>query len=132
MAAQVQVVEVDTPEEMETAISSYVVQGYVLANKTAASATMIKKKEFSALWAVIGFLICLIPLLVYLIIYAAENDKVVEIRVRAEAAAEDLAELERLAVLRERKIITDDEYESQKARLLGTAEEAADQNAQEE
>ena len=132
MAAQVQVVEVDTPEEMETAISSYVVQGYVLANKTAASATMIKKKEFSALWAVIGFLICLIPLLVYLIIYAAENDKVVEIRVRADAAAEDLAELERLAELRERKIITDDEYESQKARLLGTAEEAADQNAQEE
>ena len=121
MAAKVQVVEVSTPQEMETAISSYVVQGYVLANKTPSSATMIKKKEFSILWAVIGFFVCLLPLLIYLIIYASESDKVVEIRIRGEAAAgeENLSELERLKELHDRGVLTEDEYEAQKRKLLG-------------
>lgn len=123
MAAQVQVVEVETAPEMETAISSFVVQGYVLANKTANAATMVKKKEFSVLWAVIGLLICIIPLLVYVIIYAAESDKVIEIRmVGRSAGGDDLAELERLAELRERGVISDEEYESQKVQLLGPAD----------
>ena len=54
MAATQQMVEVTTPQEMETAISSYVVQGYALANKTPTSATMIKKKEFNIVWPIIG------------------------------------------------------------------------------
>lgn len=120
MAAQVQVVEVDSSQELETAVSSYVVQGYVLANKTATSATMIKKKEFSILWAVIGFLICILPLLIYLVIYATESDKVVEIRVRgASQEADSLSELERLKELHDRKVISDDEFEAEKKRLLG-------------
>lgn len=120
MGADVQVVEVDTPEEMETVISSYVIQGFVLANKTQSSATMMKKKEFSVLWAVIGLLICILPLLVYIIVYASQSDKVTEIRVRGGAGAgtDNLAELERLAELRERGVITDEEYEAQKQHLL--------------
>ena len=47
-----------------------------------ASATLSKKKEFSVLWAVIGFLICLFPLLIYIIWYAVQTDKVVEIIVQ--------------------------------------------------
>jgi hypothetical protein len=104
---------------METAISSYVVQGYVLANKTQTSATMMKRKEFSVLWAVIGFLICIIPLLVYLIIYAGETDKVVEIRIVGGAGDDELAELERLAELRNKNVLTEEEYEVEKRRLLG-------------
>lgn len=120
MAAQVQVVEVDSPQELDTAISSYVVQGYVLANKTADSATMIKKKEFSVLWAIIGLIICIIPLLIYLIIYATESDRVVEIRVRGGLQEEDsLTELERLKDLHDRKIISEDEFNAEKKRLLG-------------
>ena len=119
MAASVQVLEVDRPDEIDIAVSSYVVQGYVLANKTAVSATMVKKKEFSALWAVIGLILCVIPLLIYLIVYAGETDKVVEIRLRATSTGTDsLAELERFAELHERGIITDAEYEEQKRRLL--------------
>lgn len=121
MAAQVQVVQVQTSQEMEIAISSYVVQGYVLANKTAESATMTKRKEFSVLWAVVGFLICLIPLLIYVIIYASETDKVVEIRLVSSAGGsdDDLAELERLADLRNKKVLTEEEYDVEKQRLLG-------------
>ena len=122
MAATQQMVEVTTPQEMETAISSYVVQGYVLANKTPTSATMIKKKEFNIVWAIIGFLICLVPLIIYLIIYAGETDKVVEIRMRGGAAAGEagLSELERLKELHERKVITDEEFEEQKKKILGS------------
>lgn len=121
MAAKVQVVEVGTAQEMETAISSYVVQGYALANKTPSSATMMKRKEFSALWAVIGFLVCILPLLVYLIMYATETDKVVEIRLRGAAAIGDdnLSELERLKDLHDRGVVNDEEYETQKKKLLG-------------
>lgn len=120
MAAQVQVIEVNSPAEVDTAISSWVVQGYVLANRTPTSATMVKKKEFSALWAVIGFLICIIPLLVYIIVYAADSDKVVEIRVAARGATGDaLDEIERLKELHTRGVITDEEFDREKRRLLG-------------
>src|SRR5258708_19515427 len=40
---------------------------------------MLKRKEFSILWLVIGLLLCLVPLLIYLIIYASESDKMVQI-----------------------------------------------------
>lgn len=123
MAAQVQVIEVSTPTEVDAAISSCVVQGYVMANRTPTSATMVKRKEFSALWAVIGFLVCVIPLLIYLIMYAAETDKVVEIRVSQNAALstrDSLDELERLKELHTRSVITDEEFEREKRRLLGS------------
>jgi hypothetical protein len=116
----VQVVEVDSPEGLETTISSFVVQGFTLANKTATSATMIKRKEFNVIWAVVGFALCIIPLLIYCITYANESDKVVEIRIRGAAGASSgsLSELERFADLHERGIISDEEYEAQKRRLL--------------
>jgi hypothetical protein len=121
MATDIQVVEVDSAEGMENAISSFVVQGYVLANKTVHSATMSKKKEFNIIWAIIGFFLCAIPLLIYCISYANERDKVVEIRIRSGGAGQDdLEELERFALLRERGVISDEEYEEQKRRLLGS------------
>lgn len=121
MAAHVQVLEVNSPAEVDAAISSWIVQGYVLANRTPTSATMMKKKEFSALWAVIGLVVCVIPLLIYLIIYASESDKVVEIRVSASrpTTGDSLAELERLKELHTRNVITDEEFDREKQRLLG-------------
>lgn len=98
MAARVRVLEVGSTVELEQAISSYVVQGFVLANKTPSSATMIKRKEFSILWAVIGIVLCVLPLLIYLIVYATESDVVVEIRIRERhAEMEIIAEAKRLA-----------------------------------
>ena len=46
------------------------------------SATLQKRKEFSVLWAVIGFLLCLLPFLIYLMVYASKPDfEVLEITV---------------------------------------------------
>jgi hypothetical protein len=105
---------------MEVVISSFVTQGYVLANKTLTSATMIKTKQFNIIWAIIGFFFCLLPLIVYLIVYAGEKDKVAEIRVRqGGTSGGNLDELERLKALQDRGVITAEEFASQKARLLG-------------
>jgi hypothetical protein len=54
MAASVQVVEVNTTEEIDTAIDTWIVQGYTVANRTPTSATLVKPKQFNVLWAVIG------------------------------------------------------------------------------
>ncbi|MGH2959813.1 MAG: hypothetical protein ACRDKE_09425 [Solirubrobacterales bacterium] len=70
---------------LDATISSYIVQGYVVQNRGADFVVMFKKKEFSVLWAVVGLILCLIPLIIYLIVYAAESDKMVEIRVEAMA-----------------------------------------------
>jgi hypothetical protein len=120
MPADIQTLDVGTIEEMEVVISSFVTQGYVLANKTLTSATMIKTKQFNIIWAIIGFFFCLLPLIVYLIVYAGEKDKVAEIRVRqGGTSGGNLDELERLKALQDRGVITAEEFASQKARLLG-------------
>lgn len=67
---------------MEAAVLTYLAKGFVVANKTKTSATLQKKKEFSVLWGVIGFLLCLLPLLIYLVVYASKPDvEIVEISV---------------------------------------------------
>lgn len=77
-------VQVPTTEDMEAAILTYLAKGFVVANKTKTSATLQKKKEFSALWAVIGFLLCLLPLIIYIIVYVSKPDvEIVEITVVA-------------------------------------------------
>jgi len=75
-------VHVRSTQDMETAILSYLAKGFVVAQKTPTSATMQKKKEFSIMWAVIGLVLCVLPLLIYLIIYAMQPDvEIVEISV---------------------------------------------------
>ncbi len=82
--ARIKQVPVDSVEAMEQSITSYIAEGFVVVNKTATAATLQKKKEFKVLWAVIGFILCLLPLLVYLIIYATKPEvEVVEIKVGA-------------------------------------------------
>ena len=77
---KIQRLNVTTVAEMEQSITSYIAQGFIVVNKTTMSATLQKKKEFKALWAIIGFLLCIVPLLVYLIVYATQPDvEVVEI-----------------------------------------------------
>ena len=77
-------VQVPTTEEMEAAILNYLAEGFVVANKTKTSATLQKKKQFSVLWAVIGFVLCMLPLIIYLIVYASKPDvEIVEISVVA-------------------------------------------------
>jgi ABC-type glycerol-3-phosphate transport system permease component len=78
--AAVSTLDVYSEHQMEQTINSYIIHGYSMMNRTPASATMVKRKEFSILWLVIGLILCVLPLLIYLIIYATEKDRIVEIR----------------------------------------------------
>lgn len=79
----IQKVFVSNQNEVDPAITGYLAQGFVVANRTPTTVTLQKKKEFKILWAVIGFLLCVLPLFVYLIIYSIQADvEIVEISVR--------------------------------------------------
>jgi hypothetical protein len=67
--------------QLTQTINMYVMQGFVVASRERDSVTLVKRKEFSVLWAVIGFFFCLLPLLIYLIVYATQQDQVVFVRV---------------------------------------------------
>lgn len=83
MAASVQQVDVASKEELESTIASYIAQGFVVRSRTAGSVTLFKKKEFNVIWAVIGFFLCLLPLIVYCIVYATQSDEMVIVQLRA-------------------------------------------------
>ena len=79
-APRIQRYTVPTAEAMEAQITSYLAQGYIVANRTMNSVTLQKKKEFNILWAVVGFVLCILPLLIYLVIYITQPDvEIVEI-----------------------------------------------------
>jgi hypothetical protein len=71
---RIQKFTVSSGQALEEAMVSYLAKGFVVANKTSVSLTMQKKREFKVVWAVIGFLLCFIPLVVYLIIYATQPE----------------------------------------------------------
>ncbi len=81
MGADVQTIVVPSPEHMEQTITGYIGQGFTVQTRTVDSATLFKKKEFSTLWLVIGLLLCLIPLIVYLFVYAGQRDQMIVVRV---------------------------------------------------
>jgi len=81
MAALVRQVAVFSDAQFDATVNSYIAQGFVVANRTPSAATMLKRKEFNILWAIIGFFLCLLPLLIYAIVYATQKDEMVEIRI---------------------------------------------------
>ncbi len=73
-------VVVASTEDMESTITTYLNKGYVIGNRTAKKVSLQKEKKFSVMWAVIGFLFCGLPLIIYLIYYATQPDvQVVEL-----------------------------------------------------
>ena len=80
-AAQVQTIAVPDEHQLRAAIDSYIIQGFTVATRESGAVTMRKAKEFNVVWAVIGFALCLLPLLIYCIVYSQEQDKVVVIRI---------------------------------------------------
>jgi hypothetical protein len=81
VATSVQQINVGSPQELESTITSYIARGFVVSNRTSDSATLFKKKEFNVIWAVIGFFLCLLPLLVYCVVYATQSDEMVTVTV---------------------------------------------------
>jgi hypothetical protein len=72
---------VGSARELEVAVANYSAQGYYLVTRTDTSATMRKPKQFNVLIAILGFLFCVVGLVIYAIVYAMQSDQVVEIRV---------------------------------------------------
>jgi len=65
--------------QLESAVSGYIAQGFVVANRTPTGVTLVKRKQFSIVALVIGLILCIVPLLVYLIYYAMLTDQVIEL-----------------------------------------------------
>jgi hypothetical protein len=90
MAASVRQIDVASEQQLESTISSYIAQGYVVSNRSADSVTLFKKNEFNILWAVIGFFLCLLPLIVYCIVYATQSDEMIIVKLRTGSDAAEL------------------------------------------
>lgn len=83
----VRTITVGDLRELEMTIANYSAAGFFLVNKTETSALLRKPKEFNVLLAILGFLFCVIGLIIYAIVYTMQQDEVVEIRlVEAQAA----------------------------------------------
>jgi hypothetical protein len=90
VAASVQQVQVSSQHELESTITSYIAQGFVVSNRGPESVTLFKKKEFNVIWAVVGFFLCLLPLLVYCIVYATQSDQMVMVTIAAVQSSSEL------------------------------------------
>lgn len=82
MATNVRYLTVNSDPELTRAIADFTIQGFVVASREPGQVTLRKDKEFSTLWAVVGFFVCLLPFLIYLIVYAAQKDEIVVIQVQ--------------------------------------------------
>jgi hypothetical protein len=72
--------------ELECKIPEYNSKGYIVANRSTDSVILLKKKEFSILMAIIGLILAVFPLIIYIIIYMYQSNKMVEIRVSQASA----------------------------------------------
>jgi hypothetical protein len=71
-----------SPEMMHQAVTGLIAAGYYVANQGPAEVTMVKRKQFSTLWLIVGLALCIVPLLVYLIVYANEQDSIIILRLQ--------------------------------------------------
>lgn len=75
---------VGSKESLDFTRTTYLAKGFVVANSTPEKVVMQKKKEFKALWAIIGFILCVLPLVIYIIVYVTQPDvEIVEISIDA-------------------------------------------------
>jgi hypothetical protein len=80
MASNTRHIEVNEPEQMQLEITRLVSDGFTVASQNDRSVTLVKRKQFSIPILIIGFFLCVIPLIIYLIMYAMQKDQIVEIR----------------------------------------------------
>lgn len=78
--ANVSYINVTNPEQMQMEITRLVSAGFMVANQNNRSVTLVKRKQFSVPMLVIGLVLCLLPMIIYLIVYACQSDQIVEIR----------------------------------------------------
>jgi len=99
--------------------SLYMTEGYLVTLRTDTQLQLIRKKQFSLLWAVLWTFLFGIGLLVYIFYYISKKDEQVNITLEEDnknsSAIEDLTKLSQL--LKDGHL-TNEEFESQKKLLL--------------
>ncbi|MEV4422671.1 DUF2510 domain-containing protein [Patulibacter sp. NPDC049589] len=91
MSARTSQLTVASPAELENAITSYIVQGYAVEQRTGGGATLRRPKQLNVPIVVISAVLCIIPLVIYLIVYALQSDDVVILTVAGAGGAPDAA-----------------------------------------
>lgn len=79
MSASVQRFTAVDSQALERMVSDYLTKGFVVVGRTDRSAVLRKEKRFNVAVALLSSLVCGVGLLVYLLVYAAQRDQVVEI-----------------------------------------------------
>jgi hypothetical protein len=81
---------VSNEAEIDQVVSQYIIQGFTVVNRMTGHATLLKKKELNGttlvLCLVLGLVVCEIPLIIYLIVYLTQSDRMVQINVASAAA----------------------------------------------
>jgi hypothetical protein len=74
-------VQVPNEQALVATMNSYIAQGFLVMSRESGQAILRKPKVFNVVWAVVAFFLCVLPLLIYLIVYAGQRDQVVLIQI---------------------------------------------------
>jgi len=77
------IINVADQRALDSAVTTYISKGFIIANRTTDSVVMFKKKEFSIVMALVGFLFMVLPFLIYIVYYMFKSDQMVELRINA-------------------------------------------------
>lgn len=93
MAVQTDVVQVADPAGLEQAVTGYMSQGYSVLRQQPTLVVLGKNRELKWSYLIVGFLLCTIPGVAYLIWYSQQKDRRIEVRIVPLAEAEEMAKL---------------------------------------
>lgn len=71
-------------EQLAAEIRKYVAFGFRVVNQTPTTAQLVKPKEFSAVWAILWFLLCGFGVLVYIFYYMGQSDTTIHLSLTPE------------------------------------------------
>ena len=70
---------VPSPAALDQAVRHHLAQGYVLQASGPGFAHLYKAKRFNVFWAVVGTAVCVVPVLVYLLVYLLQQDLLIQV-----------------------------------------------------
>jgi len=109
-------------DKINNIINLYTNEGYTVDYRSEDAVQFIKKKHFSLIWALLWLCFWGFGLIVYLLYYASKKDTVIHLAIPADkkntTTDGSVDSLDKLAKLLEKGLITREEFDDQKNRLL--------------
>jgi len=98
----------------------YMSEGYIVTMRTTNQLQLIKKKEFSLIWATLWLLLWIVGILVYIFYYLSKKDKQINITLKEEKikTISSIEELCKLSALLKDGHLTQEEFKEQKKIIL--------------